>query len=100
MGSEYYRRLIMYIKNVYSVYVIGHIGVSFWIRLIYIGKSLQSWEFLLQVYFSTFIFLVLENKNLMIKNGGYLSAFLGVDAAAVLRPVSPIPLAVATFLPI
>ena len=87
-------------KNVYSVYVIGHIGVSLWIHLIYIGKSLQSWEFLLQVYFSTYIFLVLENKNLMMKNGGYLSAFVGVDAAAVLWPVSPITLAVATFLPI
>ena len=53
-------------KNVYSVYVIGHIGVSLWIRLIYIGKRLQSWEFLLQVYFLAFIFLALENENLMI----------------------------------
>ena len=88
-------------KNVYSVYAIGHIRVSLWIpHWIHIGKRLQSWEFLLQVYFSTYIFLVLENKNLMIKNGRYLSAFLGVDAAAVSRPVSPIPLAVATFLPI
>ena len=34
------------------------------------------------------------------KNGGYLSAFIGVDAAAILLPVSSISLAVTTFLPI
>ena len=36
----------------------------------------------------------------MINDGGYLSAFVGVDAAAVLFPVSPSPQAVATFMPI
>ena len=34
------------------------------------------------------------------ENGEYLSAFVGVDPAEVLLPISPIPLAVATFLPV
>ena len=82
------------------MYVIEHIRVSLWNRHIYIGKRLGHLEFSQEIYFSAFIFLALENDKLMIKNGGYLSAFLGVDTAAVVFLVSPSSLAVATFLPI
>ena len=52
------------------MYVIEHIRVSLWNRHIHIGKRLGHLEFSQEIYFFAFIFLALENENLMIKMEG------------------------------